>query len=713
MRLAGAKPTRREGAREGRWVLLDFVDVVVHVQHSEERGFYGLDRLWKDCPRIAFPEAQVEQAGRRRVTLRRLVLLRHGQTDHNVERRMQGHLDAELTAAGLAQAAAVAPGIAALGPDRLISSDLRRAVDTATVIGGRGRPRRQGRPAAARNPPRAVAGAHRRRDRGGVARRDRGVALRPRLGAARRRVAHRGGAPLPSRHRRARRGVRRQPRGHRRGRGARRHDRRAGVRPPRPAHLDVAVDRRHGQLPLGRARAPRRPPPLAARRATTSATTPAPVACPCRVPPCWSSPTRWPSTGPSAPSPPTIPRLWPNVAAAALGGRAELVAGIGWTARHAWQALIRDPRIWAMLPRVDALVLGVGGMDTLPSPLPTALRELLPVVRPEGLRRVVRPAYRRLQPGLARAFARTLPGGGPVALPPHLTVRHLEQCRAAVLAIRPGIPVVAVLPPGAPCRRVRPRARRTACRGTGDARVGGRARRRAPGPQGARRGARAERPRQPGRHALGLVGARRRSAGRAPRCSASDSDRLTRARRRRDRLHLLPARRRRGAAGHPRGAAVGAAGRAGGAGGRRHRHGAALRGAGRPAPRRADLAARARRVRGLLPGRAGRGRVGGRLGAPVAGAVGHLGGGAVGGRRDRSRPRAGGRLACGLHGAGLRGARRGRRRRRRRGDRRGRGRGDGRREALPHVLLRSTPWNGCAGAVASARPRPGWARRSR
>jgi broad specificity phosphatase PhoE len=44
-----------------------------------------------------------------------LVLLRHGQTDHNVERRMQGHLDAELTAQGPGQAAAVAPGIAALG----------------------------------------------------------------------------------------------------------------------------------------------------------------------------------------------------------------------------------------------------------------------------------------------------------------------------------------------------------------------------------------------------------------------------------------------------------------------------------------------------------------------------------------------------------------------------------------------------------------------
>ncbi|HEX3780249.1 MAG TPA: ribosome silencing factor [Pseudonocardiaceae bacterium] len=54
MRAAGTKPVRREGAREGRWVLLDFVDVVVHVQHSEERSFYALERLWKDCPRIEF-----------------------------------------------------------------------------------------------------------------------------------------------------------------------------------------------------------------------------------------------------------------------------------------------------------------------------------------------------------------------------------------------------------------------------------------------------------------------------------------------------------------------------------------------------------------------------------------------------------------------------------------------------------------------------------
>ncbi len=68
------------------------------------------------------------------MTLRRLVLLRHGQTDYNAQGRMQGHLDSLLTEGGLAQAAGVAPGIAALGPDRLISSDLRRAVDTAGVV---------------------------------------------------------------------------------------------------------------------------------------------------------------------------------------------------------------------------------------------------------------------------------------------------------------------------------------------------------------------------------------------------------------------------------------------------------------------------------------------------------------------------------------------------------------------------------------------------
>jgi ribosome-associated protein len=47
---AGYKRLRREGRQESRWILLDFGDLVVHVFHEQERAFYGLERLWKDCP---------------------------------------------------------------------------------------------------------------------------------------------------------------------------------------------------------------------------------------------------------------------------------------------------------------------------------------------------------------------------------------------------------------------------------------------------------------------------------------------------------------------------------------------------------------------------------------------------------------------------------------------------------------------------------------
>jgi len=55
LREIGAKPVRREGERDGRWVLIDYGEIVVHIQHEEERQFYALERLWRDCPMIPLP----------------------------------------------------------------------------------------------------------------------------------------------------------------------------------------------------------------------------------------------------------------------------------------------------------------------------------------------------------------------------------------------------------------------------------------------------------------------------------------------------------------------------------------------------------------------------------------------------------------------------------------------------------------------------------
>jgi ribosome-associated protein len=59
---AGVKPLRREGRAEGRWILLDFGDIVVHVFHDEDRQFYSLERLWSDCPAIALDLQTTSQA---------------------------------------------------------------------------------------------------------------------------------------------------------------------------------------------------------------------------------------------------------------------------------------------------------------------------------------------------------------------------------------------------------------------------------------------------------------------------------------------------------------------------------------------------------------------------------------------------------------------------------------------------------------------------
>jgi ribosome-associated protein len=63
LREVGAKPIRREGERDGRWVLIDYGDIVVHVQHDEERAYYTLERIWRDCPAIPLPESVTSGQG--------------------------------------------------------------------------------------------------------------------------------------------------------------------------------------------------------------------------------------------------------------------------------------------------------------------------------------------------------------------------------------------------------------------------------------------------------------------------------------------------------------------------------------------------------------------------------------------------------------------------------------------------------------------------
>jgi ribosome-associated protein len=65
MKQAGAQLVRREGEQEGRWVLLDYLDIVVHVQHAEQRTYYALERIWKDCPQITLPDLATTPGGSR------------------------------------------------------------------------------------------------------------------------------------------------------------------------------------------------------------------------------------------------------------------------------------------------------------------------------------------------------------------------------------------------------------------------------------------------------------------------------------------------------------------------------------------------------------------------------------------------------------------------------------------------------------------------
>jgi hypothetical protein len=152
--------------------------------------------------------------------------------------------------------------------------------------------------------------------------------------------------------------------------------------------------------------------------------------------------------GPQGIVSPADSRLYPNVMAEqllpTLGRSVSITAAAreGWTARDAWWALTKDPHIFAEeLPIANALLIGVGGMDQLPTVLPTYLRDSIPYLRPGGLRRKVRRAYRDMAP---RAVALT--GGLIRQLPQSATDRYLTRIVQAVRLVRGNIPILAFTP---------------------------------------------------------------------------------------------------------------------------------------------------------------------------------------------------------------------------------------------------------------------------
>ena len=377
--------------------------------------------------------------------IRHLVMLRHGQTEYNAGSRMQGQLDTDLSDLGRDQAVAAAEVLAKRQPLRIVSSDLRRALDTAVSLG-----ERSGMPV-------------------GVDTRLRETHLGDWQGMTHLEVD----AAAPGARLAWRENARWAPHG-----GESRVDVAARSLPLVEELIaeqtDWGVDE------------PDRPVVLVAHGGLIAALTAALLGLPVDNWPilggmgncswvqlsghsdstphmrisaggstCGTPRHRSPTMssdrptlllfcdslsyyGPTGGLPSDDPRIWPNIVAAQLGWDVELIGRIGWTCRDVWWAATQDPRAWAALPRAGAVVFATGGMDSLPSPLPTALRELIRYVRPPWLRRWARDGYGWLQPRLSPVSR--------AALPPHVSAEYLEMTRGAIDFNRPGIPMVASLP---------------------------------------------------------------------------------------------------------------------------------------------------------------------------------------------------------------------------------------------------------------------------
>ncbi len=147
--------------------------------------------------------------------------------------------------------------------------------------------------------------------------------------------------------------------------------------------------------------------------------------------------------GPTQPELLTEPRLFPNVMAAQLGAEVDVMAGFGWTAREAWWALTKNPYVYSvLLPRADAVVLAIGGSDSLPASLPGYLRDGIAYLRPDRLRKAVALAYHRAHPHVVRAT-----GGRMRMLSMSATAAYLTQCVEALRYLQPDRPVVGMVPP--------------------------------------------------------------------------------------------------------------------------------------------------------------------------------------------------------------------------------------------------------------------------
>lgn len=135
-------------------------------------------------------------------------------------------------------------------------------------------------------------------------------------------------------------------------------------------------------------------------------------------------------------------RLFPQVTGRALAMPVDLVARQGWTARDAWWALTKDPVVWGTyLPRAGAVVLAMGGMDQLPAPVPTWVRDSIPYLPSGRARRVARDAWRALTPPAVRRF------NGPFrTLPQAATDRYLARIVQGVRALRPELPIALMGP---------------------------------------------------------------------------------------------------------------------------------------------------------------------------------------------------------------------------------------------------------------------------